>query len=479
MTGIELINTSSLSLSSRNLSEAENSTRLSRLMVIWLAGTVILLPVKFLPFPFNIEIVDVWILGGMPFVLLFLILRRPQFISFSYTIPIWLILVGSIISTFGSLSPTKSLIVIGKEVYLFVWFGIVIMLLFQLNAKEIRWVLRIWSVVAVCHGILMIAQFLSPKIFHFTMSLGGKTVTYENYRAVGLFVTNKAGNANKAAYFQILGFVPLLLSGFSKKTTITMSLILFASIISSGSNGATIAFSTGLTIGIVAIAIVKKSFSILIKTFLGITVAVLLIGSVIAILGMSNTGYLDHLESMGVGRFEKSADGRLGLWQRGLSVLIDYNIYFWGVGLENFRLVDPGQTDNQLHNDIMAFLVERGLIALSGLGLIAVIAARKAVHLVELLGKDQKRVQIGVVVFLSAIIASLIVSLFHQIFHARELWLMLALEEAILYKLVMSDNGIEPVNQLINVETNKSHYFGSHSESGVRMNKSFLREVKR
>jgi O-antigen ligase len=98
-----------------------------------------------------------------------------------------------------------------------------------------------------------------------------------------------------------------------------------------------------------------------------------------------------------------------------------------------------------LHNDTLAFLVERGLLGLIGLGLFAVIGMSKAVQMMQIFGKDPKRVGFGVVVFLAAMIATMVESLTHQVFHTRELWLVLAVQEAVLYKLITSEDGIEPV----------------------------------
>ena len=49
------------------------------------------------------------------------------------------------------------------------------------------------------------------------------------------------------------------------------------------------------------------------------------------------------------------------------------------------------------------------------------------------------------VVFLAMLIATIVESLTHQVFHTRELWLVLAVQEAVLYKMITSDYGIESV----------------------------------
>jgi O-antigen ligase len=128
---------------------------------------------------------------------------------------------------------------------------------------------------------------------------------------------------------------------------------------------------------------------------------------------------------------------------------MEHNAFFWGVGPENFRVVDAAQNDNQLHNDTLAFLVERGLLGLFGLGLFAGITLLKALQILNIYRKHPGRARWGVVVFLAALAATFVESLTHQVFHTRELWLVLAFQEAVLYKMATSENGIEPIRPTI------------------------------
>jgi hypothetical protein len=395
----------------------------------------------------NFELVDIWSLGGMPVVLYLYSLRSPRKISLSYALPMWFVLTSSFLSAFTSHSPLKSTIVILKEVYLFVWFFVVLALLFQLSAKEIRSVLRAWSLVVICHGCLMIAQFLSPEIWQLTNSLGGNSARLEGYRAAGLFICDKAGCANKAAVFQLIGFVPLLLAGYSRKTTLMMGIFLFASMMTSGSMGATLAFSSGLMTSIFAIAYFKRSLSVVIKNFVRVGLALVILGGMLYIAGSESPDQVNHFERIILGRYDKSSGGRFDLWSRGIDVLLEHNAFLWGVGPENFRLVDASGNDNQLHNDTLAFLVERGLLGLIGLGLFAVITFSKAVRQLQIFERYPKRARFGVVVFLAALVAVMVESLTHQVFHTRELWLVLAVQETVLYKMMTSEHGIEPMVQ--------------------------------
>jgi hypothetical protein len=329
--------------------------------------------------------------------------------------------------------------VIFKESYLFGWFLSVTILLHNIKTRELRIVMYTWSIVVIIHGLLMIAQFLSPEIWRFTNALGGNSARIEGYRAAGLFICDKAGCANKAAYFQLLGFVPVLLAHFSKRKTILMSIILVASMLTSGSMGATLAFITGLITSGITIALFKKKLLLVLKNILRFVAIALLIGGIFYIISGQVQNYRDHFEKIIVGRFEKSSGGRLNLWQRGIDALLEHNAFLWGVGPENFRVVDAAGTDNQLHNDTLAFLVERGLIGLSGLALFAGISIRRAISILQISGKDPKAAHLELVVFLAVIAATLVESLTHQMFRTRELWLVLAIQEAVYFQLKMSE----------------------------------------
>ena len=76
----------------------------------------------------------------------------------------------------------------------------------------------------------------------------------------------------------------------------------------------------------------------------------------------------------------------------------------------------------------------RGLIAVAGLILIAIIAVGKAVQLLQMYSRYPERTGLVVIVFLAIIASMFVVSLTHQIFHAREMWVVLAVQEAIFLK---------------------------------------------
>ena len=421
--------------------EAEKSTIFKRVLMLWMLGMVILLPMNIINLPLNMALADYWILVGLPFLWLFVI-KGHYPISLSYTIATGIILFGSLASTLFAAKPSNSIIVILKEFYIFIWFVSLTAILSKLSTRDFHRFMTVWTGVVMLHGVLIIAQFLSPSLWQTISGFTRISVNYEFYRPSGLFICDTAGCANKAAYYQLLGFVPLMLAGFTKRNTVIVGIVLFLSILATGSMGATTAFLAGSTTTGVAVAVIRKRLGLLIKYVLRLTIAISFLAGVFFIILSQNQQYQEHFKSIIVGRAGRSSEGRFALWSRGLNVFTDRPISLWGIGPENFRVVD--WQGKQLHNDFLAFLVERGVLSTLGLIGIAFIAMIRAVNLLLLNLKSTQRDQLVEVIFLAMIIATLVESLTHQIFHDRELWLVLALQEAMLYKRMNFVRGSKP-----------------------------------
>lgn len=412
----------------------------NRLILIWLLGTVVLLPVDLIHLPLNMSLVDGWVVMALPMLWL-LFMRRQYPISLTYTVPMWLIFLASFISTLGALAPRNGLIVILKEIYAYIWFITLIAVLARSSARTLHRVLVAWAATVLLHGFVILGQFLSPELWRLTMSLAGGAKFFEVYRPSGLFV-----NANPAALFQLLGFVPLVLVSRSQKVGVILGSLVLLSLMATGSMGATLAFLSGLAVALMAI-FWSGHLRLILKMFVRMAIILSLLAGLLAFVVSHNERYQEHFERILIGRSEKSSGGRFDLWRRGLDAFLDHDTYFWGVGPENFREVDAKMADNQLHNEFLAFLVERGLLGTLGLALFAVIAVSRAASMFLIAAKDPERAPLTVVVFLAAMIAILVESLTHQVFHFRELWLILALQEAMLFKLAVSGAGVEPATR--------------------------------
>jgi hypothetical protein len=441
-----------------NRSKTDLSPLARLVALIWILGTLILLPVNNIKLPLNLALVDIWILIAVPFFWLYFFFENKT-VRFAYTFPIWLILVGSLISTFAAPKPMNSLVVISKEVYLFIWFFTMITLLSKLNTRDTRLILFVWLGVIIFHGLFIIAQFVFPEVWKITAVFAGKLSSFSNYRPAGFFVcADKAGCANKAAFYQLLGFVPLLLLKFSSKITTMIGVFIVVSFLATGSMGATIACLVGLTIAVIIFLLLGNNLHHTIKILFQIIIILSFLGGLFFVVINQNPTWQTKFLNIFLGRAERSSEGRFDLWQRGINVLLERDIALWGIGPENFRIVDG--RDKQLHNDLLAFSVERGLLGTVGLVLFALFAAGRAVSLLLEYNKHRDRSLLVVVVFLAAIAAALVESQTHQIFHARWLWLVLALQESMIIQLRTTQNEMEPSQHLLNKMSSFRHKSG-------------------
>lgn len=405
----------------------------TRITMIWLVVTLAMLPVECFNIPFHMDMVDISIMMGLPVVWIFIILER-QPINSTYALPIWLIFSATLIGAIVAPQLSNSIIVLLKEIYLFLFFLTLTAILSTLSRQNLRLVMMVWAGVVVLHGLLIIAEFLSTDLWLDIQGITGrmrKHYGHETYRPSGLFFdVETAGDANKASFFQMLGFVPLVAAKFSKKVTIGLGIIVLLSMICTGSMGALTALTLGLISTVFVVAVVYKRIEFVIVFFAQVAVVVSLLG--VAYLAISqNQAKEAHLEKIVEGRAGKSSEGRFALWQRGLEELQDTRTIFLGIGPENFRVVDF--LGKQLHNDSLAFLVERGLIGLLGFWLLCLIALSRAVYILLIYSRYPGS-PLHSAIFFWAIMTMLAESLTHQIFHAHQLWMVLALQEAMLFR---------------------------------------------
>ena len=405
----------------------------SHITMLWLSGMFFLLPIEMLKLPFNVTLVDLWIILGMPVIWL-LVPRGQHVISLTYALPMWLILFGSLASILIAPSPINGLIVVLKELFVFGWFIAVTFSVVGLSDTEFRRILVVWRTVIILHGLIIIAQFLSPEIWRSTAGYLGRGAHYQTYRPSGLFT-----NANGAALFQLLGFVPLLLSKPSPKIGTILGILLLGTILPTGSMAAILALVAG-SITVIGTLLMQGHLFVIGRNLVKLVVSALLVAALLFPIISQNQRYEDHLQEILLGRAERSSESRFDLWERGMRIFLDRGEFFWGIGPENFRVVDG--RDNQLHNDFLAFLVERGVISALGLGLFVLLAMNRAIQLFAMSGRRHSSgTGLVVIVFLAAMVSALVYSLTHQLFHNRQLWVVLAFQEAMYVRLMTSNVG--------------------------------------
>jgi hypothetical protein len=412
------------------------SPRLRNVVLIGLLGMLVLSPVQFVVLPLNLSLVELWNAFFVPVSWLYLIQAR-QPIRMPFAVAMWFILVGSFVGTLAAPNPIASLVAILKDVYLYSWFVTVALLLVSFSDKYFRWVLLSWLGVVVVHGVLVVAQFLSVDVFRITADFAARFGALDCCRPSGLFE-----NANSTALFQLMGFAPLLLVRPSKVVALILGALILISIIATGSLAATAGFLVGLTVAVIAIPIANGNLRPLIRIFAQLALAMALLGGLFYFTIAQNPDLSARLAAIFYGRATGSAEGRFSIWQRGID-LLGADKLVWGIGPDSYQYVDLLQAP--LHNDLLAFLVERGIIGTLGLVLLAALAVSQAIRLVSI-SKQQAVVGVSAVICLAALAGAGVHGQFHQVFHHRSVWLLLAVQEAVLVKMMTFAQASPPMS---------------------------------
>lgn len=407
---------------------SQSPSRLSRMLrfavVIYLLGVVILSVEQFLALPQNLGLVDFWNILFIPVCWLYLIYMR-RTIRFPYALGMWLILLGSFIGTFFSNNPLASIIFITKEIYLYIWFVTIVMVFASLELGIERLILLTWLTVAVLHGVLLVAEFILPSFYRFMLSVIGSIGNVDSRyigRVAGLFE-----NPVWAALFQLMGFVPLLLGGLRRKLSLLLGAVLLFSILATASLGALSSLVGASILGMFLLLLMGGHL----KFLLWLTAVITLVTGLFIFSITQFPDVLASLEHLTTDRAAHTAGERLDLWGSGTEVLFSSKSIL-GVGPANYRDFLENKT---LHNDILQFGVERGVIGLLGLVLLGSEALNSAVKILLNQVKSRDKARPSGVIFLAMLFGIFLESNAHQIFHFRSVWLGLALLEVTYFRM--------------------------------------------
>ena len=283
-----------------------------------------------------------------------------QAIRYPYVLGMWLILLGSFIGALFAFDPLTSIIFITKEVYLFVWCVTLAAVFVSLEPNLLHRVLLVWTAVAVLHGVLLIAEFVSPNFYLFIISFLGRFGPVDTRyfrRSTGLFQ-----NPVWAALFQLMGFVPLLLLGLRRELSLLLGMVLLLSILATASLGALTSLLGASVVAVFLLLFMGGHLKFLVWLAAVVTLAAGLFLFAIS----QSPDVLARLEHLTTDRAAHTAGERMGLWGGGTAVLFSPKSIL-GVGTNNYRDEVENKT---LHNDILEFGVERGVIGLLGLVLL-------------------------------------------------------------------------------------------------------------
>lgn len=390
------------------------------LVTATIAALLLLVPVQFLVLPMTMSPVDVFGFLALPVCWLWLLhVRRP--IRLPLLGAFWLIVVTSAVSCLASLDPKGSFIALVKAVYLYLWLVTLCSAWENLGPRHVRWLQWAWLASAVANGVLIVAQFLHPPLLASMNASVAGIGGLDEYRPSGLLA-----NSNAASFFQLLAFVPLITLGLPRLRTFALGLFLLLTLLGTGSMAGMLAFGVGVVATLVGLLVFFRDLRTVLQLLVVAALGTAAVGALVLVLAQTVPAIHDRIEYVITGRGEGSAAGRFEIWESGIRILTT-DAPLLGVGPDAFRLI----TGKEMHNDLLSFAVERGPFGLLALLVFLAAALRGGLQTMRLWG--ERGTNRGLV-FPVAMVAIVVVSLTHEIFHQRPLWLFLALQEGMRWR---------------------------------------------
>ena len=400
---------------------------------LWLlGGTVALLPLLLPRGPGQSTPVDAVTLAYIAVAVLG-IHRSGRALQLPAKLGFLLILAGGLAATVVGLSLPDSMLSLLVEAYLFLLFVCIANDL-RGDPRGLRVVLTVWAVTALVWATMFVGLHLElvPRALEELLLVGPRGGRQR--------VAGAAGNPNLAAAYMMTSFFVLLGSPWPRRPParwLAAGWLLYA-VYLTGSNGALLGVAVGLAVLALAAGVRGSRTAGERHGVVGmglVAAGLLLVGVVmtgIPQVGASDLHVLAERERGGVlggtiGRLDRSVGGRLAIWSEawdgaGAQVLV-------GVGPGSAPRIPlaEGTLRRGLHNDYLAFLIERGVVGLLGLLVLSAALLRWSARLLtgELPdGRGGRWVPAGIG---GAVVASLLLATTHESFHFRHLWVLFGL----------------------------------------------------
>ena len=380
----------------------------------------LLLPVQFVYLPLRMSAADVWVVATLPLYWMALVsLRQP--VRLPYLGAMLFLLAATTLASLVSADPVGGLAVALKEVYLYTWMVTMAGVFTLSEPAARRRLLLAWYAAAAVNGALILAQFVHPPLLQqMNSAVGALGGTLDPYRPSGLMA-----NTNAAATFQLIGFVPLVALRLPARTLVPLGLFEVASIVGTGSMGAMLALVCGLAFALALLAVYARDLSSASSLVLRSSIVAALGAAAFLAFTSEASDIEARLQSVFLDRGERSAHTRFGIWDKGVQMLQE-ELPVMGIGPGRFRDLEG----DEMHNDLLSFAVERGVLGLVGLCVLGALVIGRSMRTFRADPSPDGRWR---VVFPAAVVALLAESQTHEVFHVREAWLVLALQEAVLW----------------------------------------------
>lgn len=391
----------------------------------WLFVLVLcLLPIERFTLPLRLGVVDSVVL----LLTLYGLLRAWQMrqrLEFPLLLPIWLILLSSVVATLVGLAYTDSIMAIVQEIYLFVWFIALTNVLCTFPISVFDRLLKVWSLIACVEATTtLLGMFrIGPTMFY-ASPLYELSLREGPARAIGTFL-----NANAAAVYLAVSFFVLLATSWPHWLKSMLAGWLLVGIFGTGSNGALMSTLGALVVLVMVHSMTKRREQIMLwGGIVGLSVGILALLLFIAVLwfpispelGLESNG---RIYAITLGRISGSLAERMDLIDWAWKTYIRNP---WGTGPNSFSLLRAS-----LHNDYFAFLFERGPIG--GIGWLWIVGATLLTPLRVANRLVGKRERWQVLALGAGFLACAVNAFSHEISHTRQVWMLLVFLFALCY----------------------------------------------
>jgi O-antigen ligase len=341
---------------------------------------------------------------------------------------ILIILVGSVLALIASQDVPLGLLTLIVDVYLFALF---IAVANELDRERaLRLMMNVWVVTAVVWSTVLIGGSLRLLPSGLQSFVGASE--YATVRSAGA-----AGNPNLAASYMLISCFIALSASWPRRRF--ARLVVFAWLLTgmyvTGSNGALAALLAGVAVfGLGAYLRSGRSRQQIMGLVGAATLAgAILLGVVVSLVGIPTAGVADidalaqrqqqGVLSRNIGRLNNGLDDRLEIWGSGWRGAAPRLTIGVGPGEAVDYAVDITGLPIGLHNDLFAYIFERGVLGLLGFLALHKVLLSWGGRLLVTKGRTQDVMRgLG-----PAVVANLVFSMSHETLHFRHVWILFAM----------------------------------------------------
>lgn len=391
--------------------------RVPKPLLLFLCCSLLLQPIQCLRLPGNLQAPDLaglaWIALALPW-----LRERARELPLPLSAPFVLVVAASAVAAAQSRNPGDCGAALAVELWLYAWFAALAFAIAAVDARQRGLLLASWVAAGVGNGLWILVQFLRPELQAAASDALGSLGSLDPFRPSGFFE-----NCNSAAFFQLSTLAPLAALRARRAVTLPCAAALVLSILGTGSMGALMALTAASATALAAVLVVQRDIAAFTRAAFALAAAAGALLATAAIATVVDDGFAHRIDYVLTGRGEGSAQSRMSLWTKGIEMLREQFLPF-GIGPDQFHHV----AGFGMHNDALSFAVERGMLGLAALVAFAVAAAHSAWVVARNGARQRDR---SAVAPLAALAACCALSMTHEIFHQRPLWLLLALQEGL------------------------------------------------